>query len=76
MAVLAVVVVVAVVAVLDSLRQQGAMVVPEHQARVALAVHLDHNLVPLLTLMAPLALAGVVVLIPEPAEMAATVNIF
>jgi hypothetical protein len=76
MAVLAVVVVVAVVAVLGSLRQQAAMVALELQSRAARGGHLVHNLAPFLALMAFLALAGVVVLVPDSAEMAATVNIF
>ena len=76
MAVLAVVVVVEVVAVLGSLRQQGAMVMPEPQARVALAVHLDHNLTLPVKPLVSVEQAVVAVIILQPAEMAATVNIF
>ena len=67
---------VAVVVVPDLLLQREATALQVLQAPVGLEVLLVHNLVPVLTQMALLALAGVVALIPETAEMADLDNIF
>ena len=67
---------VAVVAAPDLPLQREATALQVLQAPVGLEVHPVHNLVPALTQMALLVLAGVVALIPETAEMADLDNIF
>ena len=76
LAVLAVVIVVAVVAAPDLPLQREATALQVLQAPVGLEVHPVHNLVAVLARMVILALAGVVALIPETAEMADLDNIF
>ena len=67
---------VAVVVVPDLLLQREATAPQAFQAPVALEVLLVHNLVPALTQMVLLALAGVVAIFLETAEMADLDNIF
>ena len=67
---------VAVVAAPDLPLQREATALQVLQPPVGLEVHPVHNLVPVLTQMALLVLAGVVALIPETAEMADLDNIF